>query len=135
AGAESGMRALTLWQPWAWAMSIGLKRIENRTWRPPAWLIGQRFCLAAGKKWDRASHEALEAGLDPDDPDVPPRDELAAGAIVAVCRLDAIVTSADEASAVAGPDQARWFFGPVGWVIGRDVVTLPDPVPCRGFQG
>jgi hypothetical protein len=32
------------------------------------------------------------------------------------------------------PDQRRWFFGPVGYVL-RDVHALETPVPCRGWQG
>lgn len=32
------------------------------------------------------------------------------------------------------PDQRRWFFGPVGYVL-RDVIALPTAVPCRGWQG
>lgn len=31
-------------------------------------------------------------------------------------------------------DQRIWFFGPIGYVL-RDVVALPQPVPCRGYQG
>jgi hypothetical protein len=124
------MRALTLWQPWAWTKAIGIKRIENRTWRPPGFMLGQRFALHAGKRWDRASHEALlNNAWTP-----PPRAELAAGAVVATCRLVTVATSADEAARLAGADQARWFFGPFGWVV-ADVVTLPRPIPCRGFQG
>ena len=26
------MKALTLWQPWAWAMASGMKLVENRPW-------------------------------------------------------------------------------------------------------
>jgi len=33
-----------------------------------------------------------------------------------------------------GPGAARWFFGPYGYVL-TNVTILPDPVPCRGFQG
>ncbi len=130
------MRALTLWQPWAWAMSIGLKRIENRSWEPPAWLLGEHFALHASMKWDRASHETLEGALIPraQEPDVPDRLELVYGAVVATCRLSLVVTSADAAEKHAGFDQRRWFMGPYGWVVG-DVRQLAAPVSCRGYQG
>jgi hypothetical protein len=26
------MKAISLWQPWAWAMAEGIKRIETRSW-------------------------------------------------------------------------------------------------------
>ena len=29
-----GFAALTVWQPWAWAIAAGLKRVENRGWKP-----------------------------------------------------------------------------------------------------
>lgn len=29
------MRAISLWQPWATLMALGLKQIETRAWRPP----------------------------------------------------------------------------------------------------
>lgn len=35
--------ALTLWRPWAWAIIHGPKRVENRTWKPPASFIGKRI--------------------------------------------------------------------------------------------
>lgn len=31
-------------------------------------------------------------------------------------------------------EQARWFFGPIGYVL-RDVRPLARAVPCRGWQG
>lgn len=33
-----------------------------------------------------------------------------------------------------GPGAARWFFGPYGYVL-TNVTILPEPVPCRGYQG
>ena len=33
------IRALTLWQPWATLVALGIKRLENRSWKPPLdWL-------------------------------------------------------------------------------------------------
>ncbi|MCB9603308.1 MAG: hypothetical protein H6722_27065 [Sandaracinus sp.] len=37
------MRALTLHAAWAYAVRSLGKRIENRTWTPPAALIGERL--------------------------------------------------------------------------------------------
>lgn len=50
------MKALTLWPEWAWAVCFLDKRVENRTWKPPASLIGQRIGIHAGAriagKWE-----------------------------------------------------------------------------------
>src|SRR5262249_22764128 len=39
----------------------------------------------------------------------------------------------DLCSARGMPEQARWMFGPVVYLL-RDVRALPTPVPCRGYQ-
>jgi hypothetical protein len=44
------MYALTILQPWAWAIATGLKSVENRTWRPPDAAIGQLVAIHAGKR-------------------------------------------------------------------------------------
>lgn len=44
------MKALSLWQPWASFIAIGIKPFETRSWAPPAKLIGQRVAIHAAKK-------------------------------------------------------------------------------------
>lgn len=46
------MQALTLWQPWAWAMAHAGKAIENRTWKPPRTACGHLIAIHAGKTCD-----------------------------------------------------------------------------------
>jgi hypothetical protein len=46
------MKALTLWQPWSWAIAHAGKRIENRTWRPLGCVINQQIAIHAGKQLD-----------------------------------------------------------------------------------
>jgi hypothetical protein len=125
------MKALTLWQPWCWAITIGLKRVENRPWAPPSWLAGEDFALHAGMKYDKASAEALRSTLLPKDPEIP--DEVPHGVVTAVARLADVVTSVAEVRKRGGRDQERWFFGPYGWIL-ADIRQLPNPVACRGFQ-
>ena len=43
------MKAITLWPEWCFAITKLDKRVENRTWKPPAALIGQRIAIHAGK--------------------------------------------------------------------------------------
>lgn len=43
------MKALTLHQPWASLIALGVKTIETRSWRAPQALIGQRIAIHAGK--------------------------------------------------------------------------------------
>jgi hypothetical protein len=112
------MRALTLWQPWAAAVAYCGKNIENRSWKPPQSLIGQRLAIHAGQKLDQRALLELRMRH------VLPDDQLVHGAIVAVVTVAGVVTD------FASP----WFQGPFGWVL-RDVVTLENPIPCGGSRG
>ncbi len=106
------MRALTLIQPWASLIVAGAKRIENRTWKPPLNMAGQRFAIHAGKKLDADVLFDLQdrdiAGLPP----VPPL-----GRIVGVATLAGYVTSSEQCAREVGADQCEWFFGPYGFVL------------------
>lgn len=53
--------ALTLIQPWAHAIEQLGKRIENRGWVPPRWVLGRRIYIHAGAKLDRSSVNTLRA--------------------------------------------------------------------------
>lgn len=43
-------RAITLHQPWATLIALGVKTIETRSWSPPASAIGERLLIHAGAK-------------------------------------------------------------------------------------
>lgn len=45
------MKALTLWQPWASLIAVGLKTIETRSRAAPRSLIGQRIAIHAAKRY------------------------------------------------------------------------------------
>ena len=47
------MKALTLKQPWAYLICVGIKDIENRTWKCPKKYIGQRILIHAGSSIDK----------------------------------------------------------------------------------
>jgi len=49
--------AISVRQPWAALIVLGLKDIENRTWEPPACYLGQTINIHAGVQPDR---DALE---------------------------------------------------------------------------
>ena len=131
------MRALTLFQPWGWAVVAGHKLVENRPWPPPRNMIGVPFAVHAGKRYDWNGEVAIAAaGVTMADGD-PAFD--ARGAVIGIATVERVVrTNATPGFDEAHPgtltdDQRRWYFGPYGWVL-RDVVRLADPVPCRGFQ-
>ena len=140
------IRALTLWPEWAWAVHFLDKRVENRTWAPPASVIGQRVAIHAGLKLDLAARQSLR--MNGHDYHTPERDGYVHGAVESVVTIagwvrdfrGADVALDDEVSAhVTDPEAidavfSPWFMGPIGWVL-TDIIALPEPVPCKGAQG
>lgn len=106
------MRALSIQQPWADLILTGGKDVENRSWWPPKWMIGQRFYVHAGKTvdWDAPGEWRTESE-----------------------RLGAILGSVKLVAAVSESD-SEWFAGPVGFVL-RDPIVFARPTPCRGRLG
>lgn len=108
------MKALSIRQPWAWAILHAGKQVENRSW--PTAYRGP-ILIHASKTYDRDGHEWIKSELGIQIP------ETACGGIVGQARLVSCVTEAD----------SRWFFGPFGFVL-EDVEPLPF-VKCRGRLG
>lgn len=119
------MYALTLWQPWAWSITHGPKRVENRDWPFPRSLRGSVIAIHAGQRWDQEGAEFLaDLGLA-----VGTKDDHHLGAVLGVARLVEVVTDSRQIKL----DQRRFFFGEFGWVLG-DVRALKQPIYCRGMQ-
>lgn len=123
------MRALTVIQPWAGLIATGVKLIENRTWKPPAAMLGERIAIHAGAKvWRDTIEDLVDEGLT--------EHELwtLRSAAIATATLVTYVTHSHQIPEYTAPEQRRWFNGPIGFVL-RDVVALPEPVPCKGMLG
>lgn len=121
------MRAVTLHQPWAWCIVHAGKRLENRSWAPPAKHFGERIAIHAGKKLDTAALRSLrKCRLSVRVPDDFERGAIVATAIYTgycTCRADA------EALGLQG-----WWGGPLAWVL-EDVQPVVPAIACRGLQG
>lgn len=123
------MRALTLHACWAWAVAHAGKDIENRVWKPPSSILGQRIAIHAGANpgasygQDECAELCQLAGAEP--PPSWPRSAILCTAVVAGYITD------------ESPLHLRnnhWYGGPFGWLL-ADVVTLPLPFPCKGMLG
>lgn len=141
------MRALTLTQPWAGLVASGIKLVENR----PRRMIkvedyGRPFAIHANRQMDESVYKrAVEIA-----PELAPRGPYSwsddrwyklsrvAGAVIGVATISGCIMGRADLPFHEGelvpPEQLRWFFGPIGYVL-RDVIALPQPVPCRGWQG
>lgn len=126
------MKALTVCQPWAWAIVHGPKRVENRTWGTP---YRGPLLIHAGK-----SCNWLVPTLN--DGTRVPVGALYFGAAVGVAHLAACVNlSAYRRGAITSlPDAVRealdtpFAEGPYCWVL-ADVRALPEPIPLAGLMG
>jgi hypothetical protein len=133
------MKALTLWQPWSWAIAHAGKRIENREWQPPRSIIGQRIAIHAGKTLDDNARKwiADETMVEP-----PMRGGYVIGAIESVATIVGAIAINGNMVQRIGPLTSEqiceaadsvWFVGPIGWVL-AGVTVLPHSIPCRGAQ-
>lgn len=143
------MRALTLTQPWCGLVASGIKLVENR---PRAMIksedFGKRFALHASREIDDSVYRRL-ADLDPafelgQVAAAEPWYKLSriTSAVIGVATIrDALYIGGNSEETTLAmltklglADQMRFTFGPTVYVLG-DVISLPEPVKCRGWQG
>lgn len=118
------MRALTIHQPWAWAIAEGHKRYENRTWTTP--YRGLLLIHAGRSEKSLPNGQAFirQQGIS-----MPNAWQI--GCIVAVANLVAI-HDVTRKSFTSG--ERPWVDGPYAWEL-ADVRKLERPIPCAGKQG
>lgn len=133
------MKALTVQQPWAWAIVHGGKDVENRT---QAWSYRGPLAIHAGTRVsDRGMRSELvrQAWIERGGGDDPLR-ALKIGSIIGVAYL------ADVHIAVTGCCDSVWAeqsYDEHGGRTRRDIVhleldsarPLDEPIPCRGALG
>ena len=121
------MRAITLHQPYATLIAVGIKTIETRSWfcRPG------ELAIHAAKRimGDDGLHIANVASRVHSFAMCYPR-----GAVLATCRIDECIPT--DVARDLYPEQIPWGNfdnGRWAWII-KDVKQLNPQVPCRGFQ-
>lgn len=113
--------ALSIRQPWAWAILHAGKRIENRSWHTR---FRGAVCIHAASgctKDEFQEARAFIAGVNGAEP--PPLPEMDRGGIVGVALLAECVHRSD----------SPWFFGPFGFVL-TDVRPVTF-IPVKGALG
>lgn len=139
------MRALSLWQPWAGAVSVGIKRVETRSWSTP---YRGPIAIHAAKRWSAEQARAAlrlvsdiegfnglgNAGAVAVAAWVQSAEAWPRGCVVAVAELTACVP----ADGIDVADrEGRWGDftpGRFGWVLSA-VQPLVRPYPLVGRQG
>ena len=117
--------ALSVRQPWAWALVHGGKDVENRTemairnGRMRA-QIGKRIAIHAGKGMTREEYESAADFMISLAVGCPDPADLLRGGIIGTAFLASVVSE----------HTSKWFFGPRGLCLIR-----PEPVPFIGASG
>lgn len=134
------MKAITLWRPWPYAIfhlpPAIAKRVENRSWKPPRDIVGQRIAIHAGKTWDEDGKDFIgrhlaELGLLADLKAQPGHDaRVKDEGIIGTAFLAGFLDIGDYRQ----PPFRPWFQGPFGWLL-DDARALPEPIPCKGQRG
>lgn len=128
-GYADGMKALTLTQPWASLVALGLKRVETRSWS--TWYTGP-LAIHAAKGFPAAARRFAEEecalGC------VPAR--LPFSAIVATCRLVGCWLTEEVAPIVGVLERRLGDYTPGRWAFELEGIRpLRKPVYCRGMLG
>lgn len=131
------MKALTIKQPWAWAIVNGTKRVENRTWKPPFDIIGQRIAIHTSARIEKAellAYTELGAWLEPTVNTLPVGCIVCTAIVVgySVMEGNRLVQQSKGAQGY-NPYTDPWFCGPVGWLLAD--VRKVAPLPCKGALG
>ena len=124
------MKAISIKQPWTFTVLNGLKDVENRTWRPPDSVIGQRVVVHAGKQPDKqvaawgATRWILSFGVPEADAYHLTWATHPLGALIGEVTITGYVEESD----------SPWFFGPYGWTL-EDPIVYSKPIPYKGQLG
>lgn len=126
------IRGLTLHRPWPWCFTHcgdQGKRVENRKWSPPDWMIGGYIALHSGKKFDLdAAYRMLGGEFGEAAKSVPMEDRDHPDSVITAVAILTDCYEYDEESADC------WAFGPFCWEL-PEILVLDHPVKCRGAQG
>jgi hypothetical protein len=138
--ADETMRALTVRQPWAWAIAQGIKTVENRTWTTKyrgllAIHAGMNFDAAGARSplvqraWAARPHRGGQVPrLSADAPGIE------RGTFVAVAQLVGVHEASGGCCQPWGEHPAEGGLPVYHWQL-TGVVALPGLVPADGRQG
>lgn len=117
--------ALSVRQPWAWAIIFAGKDIENRSWQATNHGLRWRGRIAihAAKGMSREEYEDAYSFMREISVECPAAADLRRGAIIGSVEVVDVVNESD----------SSWFFGPRGIVMRNPEVWTP--IPCVGQLG
>jgi len=135
-GEADRMKALTLTQPWATLVILGIKKMETRSWYPRDghW---DRLAIHAGKGWSRDDREFADElharGILPI-----PSNELPHGVVLGTVQLSGLARSHialrwEEATDLE-QELGDYSAGRYAWLLSAPQ-PFAEPIPARGALG
>jgi len=127
------VKALSIRQPWAYAILHLGKDVENRDWFRK-FMIGETFAIHASASMTAGEFEAayhfIKERIGPETAEKLPMfaKEFVRGAIIGTARITHVI-SAEKVK--KGLPVSKWFVGEYGLVFDQ-VRPLPEPIPCAG---
>jgi hypothetical protein len=113
------MKALTIRQPWAWAILHAGKNVENRNW-PTQHRGWTALHAAKGMTADEYTEACQVISIATPGVFIPAFEEFTRGAVIGLMNIIDCVSDM----------QSPWFFGDYGFVIGD--IKILTPIPCNG---
>ena len=117
------MRGLSFKQYWLWAITDLDKRIDNRSWKPPDYVIGKRIALHASLSKDPTSLPTIKRIA-----------RLSSKKMLAIEAPTGVIVATAVVEGFCDQSNKKWFFGPYGWIL-KDVFSLEQPIPYKGMLG
>lgn len=113
-------KALSVRQPWAWAIIFAGKDIENRSWQAMNHGLNVRGTIAlhASSGMTRAEYQDAADFMASIGVECPPAIDLARGAVIGTVEVVDVVSES----------LSPWFFGPRGLVLRNPKTCVPTPV-------
>lgn len=132
------MKALSIWQPWASAIAVGVKRFETRGWSTPhcgllAIHAAKRCTEAEREDFNELIEDSLASRLAFGDALSLDFDTLPFGQVVAVGELSRCLPTEECEPSALEQLWGNFSGGRYGWEFAR-VWRLAQPVPWRGLQ-
>ncbi len=129
------MKAITIWQPWASLLLLGVKIDETRSW--PTGYRGHIVIHAAKKPVGEVLPFLPEETLAEIRRHIPDPEALPVGAAIGMADLIACREIDDSFRDMRSPAQlllGNYTDGMFAWEM-APLMTLAAPIPCRGAQG
>lgn len=120
------LKALSVRQPWAWAILFAGKDIENRSWQAMNHGLNVRgeIVIHASSGMTKREYEDAAAFMASIGVTCPPAIELWRGAVIGTVEVVDVVKES----------HSPWFFGPRGLVLRNPKPLVPTPVKgCLGY--